>query len=108
MADHSAAGKACNDPNWKGGIGNSIVIAHRLPNGEIVLAVYAHLAAPSTFREGDIVGAAEQFGMIGSTGTEAYHLHFEIRRQSMAFVKQTTQMLMLTESPGFWPPNWYG
>ena len=63
------------------GYGLHVVLAHRLPDGEIVFSVYAHLA-PGTVvvRPGTRVVEGETLGRVGATGdATAPHLHFEVR-----------------------------
>jgi murein DD-endopeptidase MepM/ murein hydrolase activator NlpD len=64
-----------------GGWGNLVVIAHRLPGGDIVLSVLAHLKPRSiAVKPGDRVVAGERLGKVGQSGhASGPHLHFELR-----------------------------
>ena len=69
-------------------LGNYVVIRHDLPPGSEIYAdgawrteivsLYAHLNSFSV-AVGDIVTIGQQIGEVGSSGTTASHLHFEIR-----------------------------
>jgi murein DD-endopeptidase MepM/ murein hydrolase activator NlpD len=64
-----------------GGYGLHVVLAHRLPDGEVVFSVYAHLA-PGTImvKAGNRALLGEPLGRVGATGdATAPHLHFEVR-----------------------------
>src|SRR5262245_9270002 len=63
------------------GYGLHVVLAHRMPDGDIVYSVYAHLA-PRTIavQAGDRVSLGQTIGHVGATGdASSPHLHFEIR-----------------------------
>ena len=66
---------------WRTGWGNRVVIRHRLPNGDIVYSLYAHLMPRSVLvKKGDIVAAGQPIAKVGRTGrATAPHLHLEIR-----------------------------
>ena len=66
------------------GFGRHVVIAHRLPEGDLVYSVYAHLLAKSVqVSPGERVVLGQRLGRVGSTGdATAPHLHFEVRRPS--------------------------
>ncbi len=75
------------EPNASNGYGGYIVLAHRLPAGQLVYSVYAHLLL-GTIRvhEGDPVPAGEPIARVGQTGRASTpHLHFEVRRAQNAF-----------------------
>lgn len=63
------------------GYGIHVVIAHRLPDGDLVYTVYAHLAPGSVqVRPGDTVLLGSSVGRVGMTGdARSPHLHFEVR-----------------------------
>jgi hypothetical protein len=89
----------------KKGVGNTVIILHKLATGELVQAVYWHMADPPLLIEGAHVDPGTQIGYIGSTGTSAYHLHFEIRRGTMSVVHPITGRVALTYAPNTWPPS---
>ncbi len=97
----------CNNKSWKGGFGNTLIIAHQTVSSEYVLSFYGHMADPSPLVEGTSVNQGDPIGNIGSTGTGAYHLHFEIRRAGMLVINPRTGRLALVEKPGFWPETYY-
>jgi len=64
------------------GYGLHVVIAHRTPDGALMLSVYAHLA-PRSLRvaTGEEVTLGQVLGRVGKTGVATSpHLHFEVRR----------------------------
>ena len=67
--------------------GNMLLIEHRLPKGDIIFSLYAHLK-DLPVRSGDVVKRRQQVGTIGrgyrDATYKAAHLHFEIRKSSMA------------------------
>ncbi|MBI5837612.1 MAG: peptidoglycan DD-metalloendopeptidase family protein [Candidatus Eisenbacteria bacterium] len=64
------------------GWGNMIVLAHKLPGGEVVYSLLAHLKDRSIrVRPGDRVTAGQPIAEVGSTGrSEGPHLHLEMRK----------------------------
>ncbi len=71
----------CTRTKHSGGWGNMVVLAHRLPGGEVLFSLFAHLMPGSiAVREGDIVALGQPVGKIGSTGrSTGPHLHLEFR-----------------------------
>jgi len=67
--------------------GNMLLIEHRLPKGDIIFSLYAHLK-DLPVRMGDVVKRRQQVGTVGrgyrDATYKAAHLHFEIRKASMA------------------------
>src|SRR5262245_30910960 len=63
------------------GYGSHVVLAHRLPDGQIVFSVYAHLVNGTVaVRPGARVVRGETLGRVGATGdATSPHLHFEVR-----------------------------
>ena len=68
-------------PEGGNGYGIHVVLAHRLPSGDIVFSVYAHLVRGTvTVRPGKRVVQGELLGRVGDTGdATSPHLHFEVR-----------------------------
>ncbi len=64
------------------GWGNMVVLAHKLPGGEVVYSLLAHLKDRSIHvRPGDRVAAGQAIAEVGSTGhAEGPHLHLEMRK----------------------------
>ena len=70
------------EANATNGYGGYVVLAHRVPNGDLVYSVYAHLLR-GTIRvaAGERVSAGEPLARVGQTGRASTpHLHFEVRR----------------------------
>ena len=63
------------------GLGNSIIIEHRLPTtGERVFSIYGHLDAIAV-EPGDAVRAGDDIGTVGQSGDATLpHLHLQIDR----------------------------
>lgn len=60
-------------PDW----GNVVILAHRLPGGEIIQTLYGHLGKINAFR-GQIVPRGQKIGSMGTTnGLYWAHLHYE-------------------------------
>jgi len=64
------------------GYGLHVVLAHRLPDGSMVMSVYAHLARGSLrVAPGEPVVMGRMLGLVGRSGTATSpHLHFEVRK----------------------------
>ena len=63
--------------------GNVVLIAHKLPGGQVVYSQYAHLEN-ILVRAGDSVVRRQEVGAIGKgTGDLSAHLHFEIRKEAV-------------------------
>jgi hypothetical protein len=69
---------------WGGGWGNMVVLAHRLPGGDLLFSLFAHLLPGSiAVREGEVVALGQPLGKIGSTGhSSGPHLHLEFREMA--------------------------
>src|SRR5262245_53774158 len=69
------------DRGLNGGYGTIVVLAHRLPEGEVAYSVYAHLRVGSIrVKPGQFVPAGTMLGRGGATGrANGPHLHFEVR-----------------------------
>lgn len=67
--------------------GNMLLIQHRLPDGEVVFSMYAHLKDLRVKAE-EMVARRQLIGSVGkgykNITYRSAHLHFEIRRQKMA------------------------
>ncbi|MEW6208779.1 MAG: kelch repeat-containing protein [Acidobacteriota bacterium] len=92
------------------GYGNTIIIAHKLPTGELITSFYGHMEDPSPFQIGQIVYKGYEIGHIGKTILDcrfsqkfSAHLHFEIRKQSMIRINPDTSEITLAYPAGMWP-----
>lgn len=57
-----------------------VVYINSYVNGQYIQTRYAHLKSASGLQAGDMVGAGQTVGYMGSTGTSSgVHLHFEVR-----------------------------
>jgi murein DD-endopeptidase MepM/ murein hydrolase activator NlpD len=67
--------------------GNMLLIEHRLPSGEMIFTLYAHLK-DLPVKTGDVIQRRQQVGTVGrgykDATYKAAHLHFEIRKGNMA------------------------
>lgn len=61
---------------WNNANGNYVVIQHNL-NGKTIYSFYAHLASRTVSSRAN-VSKGQKIGVVGSTGTNAKHLHFAI------------------------------
>ena len=71
----------CTRNDRRSGWGNMVVLAHRLPGGDVLFSLFAHLL-PGSIRveEGQIVALGQPLGKVGRTGhTTGPHLHLEFR-----------------------------
>jgi hypothetical protein len=71
----------CTRTGWAGGWGNMVVLAHRMPGGDLLFSLFAHMLPGSiAVREGEVVALGQPLGRIGSTGhSSGPHLHLEFR-----------------------------
>ncbi len=83
---HAAAGGTVIASSYDaGGFGNYVAVRH--PNG--IVSYYAHMSRRGV-RPGQKVGADTILGRVGSTGASTgCHLHFEVRRNGVAFDAQS-------------------
>lgn len=67
------------------GYGLHVVLAHRLPDGALVMSVYAHLSRGSLeVSPGQSVIMGQPLGLVGRSGTATSpHLHFEVRKPAL-------------------------
>lgn len=79
---------------WAGGWGNMVVLAHRLPGGDLLFSLFAHLLPGSiAVREGEVVALGQPLGRIGSTGhSSGPHLHLEFREMKALTSFDTTPL----------------
>lgn len=72
----------CTRTGWAGGWGNMVVLAHRMPGGDLLFSLFAHMLPGSiAVREGEVVALGQPLGKIGSTGhSSGPHLHLEFRQ----------------------------
>jgi len=71
----------CTRTDRRSGWGNMVVLAHRLPGGDILFSLFAHML-PGSIRveEGQIVALGQPLGKVGRTGhATGPHLHLEFR-----------------------------
>ncbi|MEP7027478.1 MAG: M23 family metallopeptidase [Candidatus Eisenbacteria bacterium] len=71
----------CTRSDRKSGWGNMVVLAHRLPGGDVLFSLFAHLL-PGSIRveEGQLVALGQPLGKVGRTGhATGPHLHLEFR-----------------------------
>jgi murein DD-endopeptidase MepM/ murein hydrolase activator NlpD len=61
-----------------------VVLAHRLPGGDLLFSLFAHMLPGSiAVREGEVVALGQPLGRIGSTGhSTGPHLHLEFREMA--------------------------
>lgn len=59
------------------GFGNYIILEHTLPNLTKIYTLYAHLSTVSV-SIGQEITIGSKIGVIGNTGTDGIHLHFEV------------------------------
>ncbi len=72
---------------WAGGWGNMVVLAHRLPGGDLLFTLFAHLLPGSISRRARARSwrSASRWARIGSTGhSSGPHLHLEFREMKQA------------------------
>jgi len=69
------------------GWGNMVVLAHRMPGGDILFSLFAHMLPGSiSVREGEIVALGQPLGRVGRTGhATGPHLHLEFRTIASSF-----------------------
>ena len=61
-------------PSW----GKVVILAHKLPDGQIIQSFYAHLLS-SQVRYGQLIAQGKVLGQVGDAGgTYLAHLHFEL------------------------------
>ena len=90
-----------NDTNY---YGNTIIIVHRTRSGEYITSFYGHMQSPSSLAEGTFVRQGQQIGSVGDSGAHnQYHLHFEIRKQSMLTISNGT----ISRPAYIWPASSY-
>jgi hypothetical protein len=74
------------------GWGNMLVLAHRLPGGDVLFSLFAHLLPGSiSVHEGEIVALGQPLARVGRTGhATGPHLHLEFRTltTTLAALKQ--------------------
>jgi murein DD-endopeptidase MepM/ murein hydrolase activator NlpD len=71
----------CTRTGFGGGWGNMVVLAHRLPGGDVLFSLFAHLMPGSiSVHEGQVVALGQPLGKVGQTGhASGPHLHLEFR-----------------------------
>ncbi|NWK54898.1 M23 family metallopeptidase [Verrucomicrobiaceae bacterium N1E253] len=66
--------------------GNTLIIAHRTPEGEVIQSMYAHLDQLH-LAYGDVVYQGQTIGTVGTANLNyPAHLHFEIRKSSSSHI----------------------
>jgi hypothetical protein len=83
----------------KSGWGNMVVLAHRLPGGDILFSLFAHMLPGSVrVKEGQIVALGQPLGKVGSTGhSTGPHLHLEFRSLTGSIDKLRTPLAQAWE-----------
>ena len=71
----------CTRTDRRSGWGNMVVLAHRLPGGDVLFSLFAHMLPGSIRVEaGQIVALGQPLGRVGRTGhATGPHLHLEFR-----------------------------
>ncbi len=89
MPIHAAArGLVIYSGNPSSGWGNTVILAHRLPDGRVVQSLYAHLQQRLA-RVGRMVGRGDVIGTLGNAdGLYLAHLHFELIESRVAEANQ--------------------
>lgn len=94
----------CTRTDRRSGWGNMVVLAHRLPGGDVLFSLFAHML-PGSIRveEGQIVALGQPLGRVGRTGhATGPHLHLEFRslsssldllRQPLAIAWETARVV---------------
>lgn len=74
----------CTRRHGGSGWGNMVVLAHRMPGGDVLFSLFAHLLPGSIgVEEGQIVALGQPLGKVGRTGhSTGPHLHLEFRSLS--------------------------
>jgi len=92
-----------------GAWGNVIIVQH-LVRGRFIYSQYAHLESMIVV-PGQIVGRRQQIATVGTTGTVACHLHFEIKDQPQighGYTGWSFSGLTVYDPPiNYWAPSWY-
>jgi virginiamycin B lyase len=97
-------GKGFNGP-----FGNSLFILHRLVGGEFIISVYAHLNEEPSIALGVEVDTCTPVGRVGRSGKgaqNAYHLHWEIRRDTFLLNDGSTIALKPKTDLKYKPDRW--
>lgn len=98
---------------WRGlgpGAWGNVIIVQHMVRGRFIYSQYAHLESMIVV-PGQIVGRRQQIGTVGTTGTVACHLHFEIKDQPLighGYTGWPFSGLTVYDSPiNYWAPSWY-
>jgi len=100
---YAAAGGKVVGKGFDNNFGNMLLIVHKLPSGELVVSIYAHMQNPSPLNLGDTVTNATLIGYIGGTPNYAPHLHWEIRRENMLSVNGDQVSISTSYPANYWP-----
>jgi hypothetical protein len=80
--------------------GNLVVIEHKLPDGQAIFTLYAHLSKVEAV-VGQTVKAGDKIGEVGQTGWAiGSHLHFEIRISPINYNSSVNPELWLVPHEG--------
>jgi len=84
------------------GHGNTIVLAHQIPDGPI-LSVYSHMGEKSPCAVGTVAHKGNVIGKIGRVGTGHAYLHYETGKKSLIKVDAETGEIKV---PATWFEEW--
>lgn len=80
----------------RSGWGNMVVLAHRLPGGDLLFSLFAHMVPGSIrVKEGQVVALGQPLGKVGRSGhASGPHLHLEFRHLTGSLDQLTTPLAL--------------